>query len=167
MTRPKPTQVPKTPALVKRGIAAMAVGFGLSGAACGGELDPTPLPPQPLPPDAGSTTDGSSVADAVSEFPAPVFVPQPPPPLPALDSGSSADATPDVFITPLPPPIPPPTPLPPLPAMDAGFTSDAALDALPPLPPLPPLPVPIRAPYWPELDASAALDTGNDPPPKP
>jgi hypothetical protein len=45
--------------------------------------------------------------------------------------------------------------------MDAGFTSDAALDARPPPPPLP---EPIRAPYWPELDASVALDAGNEPP---
>jgi hypothetical protein len=131
----------------------MAVGVGLSGAACGGELDPD------------SKGDGGSAADAVSEFPAPVFVTQPPTPLPEIDSGSSVDAEPDVFGTPpLPPPPlhPPPTPLPPLPAMDAGFTSDASLDVQPPTV----LPPPIRAPYWPELDATVPLDTGNEPPQK-
>lgn len=45
----KPTPPPKTPALVRRGVVALAVGLGLSGAACGGEVVGDSPPPQPTP----------------------------------------------------------------------------------------------------------------------
>jgi len=42
MEKPKPSRVPKTPALVRRGAAALAVGLGLSGAAACGDLASSP-----------------------------------------------------------------------------------------------------------------------------
>jgi hypothetical protein len=67
----KPTPPPKTPALVRRGVVALAVSLGLSGAACGGEVVGDTPPPQPTPypkGDAGAKgmggTDGESLDEA-------------------------------------------------------------------------------------------------------
>jgi hypothetical protein len=108
MAKRKPTPVPKTPALVRKGAATIAVGFGLTGAACGGlattgngGIDAA---------DDGFSSDGES--DAVSPQPSPVPLP---PPVPTPHP-------------PIPPPLPPPLP-------DGGF--DDALDDVQFLPPTP------------------------------
>jgi hypothetical protein len=57
----RPTPVPRTPALVRRGAAAFAVGLGLGGPACGelaSSRDPTP--PQPVPPQPDPEKDDAS-----------------------------------------------------------------------------------------------------------
>ena len=108
MERPKPTPVPRTPALVRRGAAAVAVGL-LSASACGGEIL------------RSGRLDGS-LDDAVegdSE------VPPAPAPVAFLDAGEDRNSG-----IPLPPPAPAP--------FDAGGDGDAAIRLpLPPPPPLP------------------------------
>jgi hypothetical protein len=135
----KPTAAPKTPALVRRalftsGAAALAVGFGLNGPACGGTEIETPNPPQPLP------------CDPCPPIPPPLPPPLPPaPPLPidaSVDAdsatGEDADASEDFADA------------------DASFGEDGELGDVrtedvvplppPPLPPPAPLPVPPKAP---------------------
>src|SRR5580704_8050422 len=98
MAKPKPTPVPRTPALVRRGAAALAVGFGLTGTACGG----IEAPIQPLPTD-GSSSEGEPPVPQPPVPQPPVPVPPVPPPLP---DGSFSDA--DFDGSPLPPPVPVP-----------------------------------------------------------
>ncbi len=52
----KPTPPPKVPPLVRRGVAAAALGLGVGGVACGGSVDRTPS--------AKSATDASDPGDA-------------------------------------------------------------------------------------------------------
>lgn len=69
MEKPKPSRVPKTPALARRGAAALAVGLGLSGAAACGDLasSPAPNPPQPMPPQPGEEKDASPAVEGASD----------------------------------------------------------------------------------------------------
>jgi hypothetical protein len=82
MAKIKPTPVPKTPALLRRGVAAFAVGLGLTGTACGDEITTqNSHPPQPLPgPEGGNDEDATLDA-----------VPPVPPPLP-ISNDASMDA---------------------------------------------------------------------------
>jgi hypothetical protein len=74
MAKPKPSPVPKSPALVRARSLAVVVSVGLGGFACGGtqigtEDGGSPPQPQPLPADdAGDATD----FDTISPQPAPV-----------------------------------------------------------------------------------------------
>jgi len=137
MRKLKPTAIPSAPALVRsalvrRGAAALAVGFGLSGAACGGEVlapTPTPNPPQPpapsplpcqepqceppLPPplpdgsfeDADGNTEDFDAAEDFSDMDTGLFDG-------AIDTGVLVDATLNDVVIPLPPPPLPPPPMP-------------------------------------------------------
>lgn len=132
----KPTSPPKTPALVRRGVVAIAVGLGLSGVACGGEVLEDSQPPQPTPSpkgDAGAKgmegTGGKSLDEAgLGEGESPTWDGSPGDavddvewltPLPRIpdagdDAPAEADSDEDVHIVPpLPPPPLPPPPLPP------------------------------------------------------
>lgn len=61
----KPTPPPKVPALVRRGVAAAAVGIGVGGAACGGSIDVKAKAMDASDPADTSGADGpSSVSDA-------------------------------------------------------------------------------------------------------
>jgi len=107
----KPTPVPKTPALVRRGVAAFAVGLGLTGSACGDEVTTqNSHPPQPLPGAEGGN-DGDAMLDAI--------VPPVPPPIPISNDASTdavgrsdtspfdaSDAVDDGFPILIPPPPP-------------------------------------------------------------
>jgi hypothetical protein len=111
MPRSKPTPVPKTPALVRGSVLAIAVGVGLGGGACGGLATSSGGPP-PQPDgggdaseggagvDAGDGVDGGAVAEGGLD--AVAF-------LPAHDA-EAQDAKPDTVI--LVPPHPPPVPHP-------------------------------------------------------
>ncbi len=109
----KPTPPPKTPALVRTGVAAFVVGLGLTGAACGDEIvtgdggDPLPFPPAPTPAGGGDGSasddvfdDGTTGSDVIEGgvSPTPIFPPAPPQP------DSSFEDRP----IPLPPPPPHP-----------------------------------------------------------
>jgi len=61
----KPTPPPKVPALVRRGVAAAAVGLGVGGAACGGSIDGTRKATDASDPaDTGGADGASGVGDA-------------------------------------------------------------------------------------------------------
>ena len=71
---PAPTPRPRTPALVRRGVAALAL--GLVGCGGGGEA-----PPQVIPPQAPPTPDVTAPPQVVPPQPPPQIVPpQAPPP---------------------------------------------------------------------------------------
>jgi hypothetical protein len=134
----KPSPPPKTPALVRRGVVALAVGLGLSGAACGEVVGDDSQPPQPAPSpkgDAGAKGMGgiggnsfdeagfgeeesspldASPGDAVDDvewLPPLTRIPDA-----GMDAPGEADSDQDVrIIPPLPPPPLPPPPLPPPP----------------------------------------------------
>jgi hypothetical protein len=130
----KPTLPPKTPALVRRGVVALAVGLGLSGAACGGEVTGDSQPPQPTPSpkgDAGAKGMGGTGGKPFDEAGFGEYDGKTSPfegsaedagddvewltPDTGIDAPSEADADEDVRI--VPPPFPPalPPPPPPLP----------------------------------------------------
>jgi hypothetical protein len=126
MAKPKPSPIPKTPALVRGRLLGIALGVGLTGLGCGGLATggsgdsggaPQPLPPQPLP-----DTDGSDGDDAEFDGIAPQPLPFPDADtgdaesdatifLPAMDAGEDGpdDAMADHVIL-VPPPLPPPHP---------------------------------------------------------
>jgi hypothetical protein len=80
MAKPKPSPVPKSPALVRGRALAVALGVGLGGLACGGIETGGGgggggNPPQPLPPQPDGGDDGGDDAmnlDVISPQPAPV-----------------------------------------------------------------------------------------------
>jgi hypothetical protein len=90
---PKPTRVPRVPALVRRRVAAITIGVGLGGSlACGGletVATPTPVPQPPVPPQADGSADAlqsPDVAEARDVL------------IPPLDSGNDADVVSDVIL---------------------------------------------------------------------
>jgi hypothetical protein len=110
----KPTPPPKVPALVRRGVAAAAVGIGVGGAACGGSVEVTPKATDASDPadtngadgpsragDAGSRSDASLGDDSgiavLTEDAA------------AAEDSAIKDAGTDAprILPPLPPPLPP------------------------------------------------------------
>ncbi len=136
----KPTPPPLTPALVRRGVVAIAVSLGLSGAACGGEVAGDTQPPQPTPSpkrDAGAKGMGGTGGRSFQEAGFGEEESSPP-------DGSPEDALDDVEWS---------TPLPSVPdaGMDAPDEADSDLDVriVPPLPP-PPLPQPLPPPLPPK-----------------
>ncbi len=125
--RPRVTPPPTTPALVWRGVATVALGFGLGGSGCGGSVAPTGSADGsaasepggeagPSPQEAGAVDEGDS--DSSDGFDAPVgtAIPPLPPPLPVDDAGE--DAGDGGYHGVIPPPLPPP-PLPPVPPLPA------------------------------------------------
>jgi hypothetical protein len=126
----KPTPPPKTPALVRRGVVALAVGLGLSGAACGGEVVGDSQPPQPTPKgDAGAKGMGGTGGKPFDEAGLGAYDGTSPwegsaedagddvewlTPDAGTDAPDEADSDEDVRIVPILPPPPPPLP-PPLP----------------------------------------------------
>ena len=96
MTKRTPTPPPRVPPLVRRGVATMAVGFGLGGSAagCGGEV--ARPAPDPSPRD---TTQGAADA-TLEESDAPAADEAEP------SEGASAPES-SSFVPPLPPPLPP------------------------------------------------------------
>ncbi len=137
---PRVTPPPTTPALVWRGVATVALGFGLGGGGCGGAVAPTGAADGGAASELGDRAGRSSQeAGAVDEsgsdssdgFDAPVgtAIPPLPPPLPVDDAGEDAgDGGYHHEIPPLPPPLlPPPPPLPVVPPLKAPPPDRGAL----------------------------------------